>query len=190
MQTNSFSDWRSLPRRYIFHSPFSLGHSVRPFALQKTAREFPKVVQVGRFLELNVTCLTELLSRDDIQVLTEYDVAQSAVHWLEHAYEQRQAYIQQVMSCVRCPLMTSKELMTLVRKAGFLMDDDAVKHSILESNWYRNLVESGHPPPSSYAVPRPRSSLLNNVNAHGSQEVDSVVTASMKPVSIRLHALH
>ena len=93
------------------------------------------MVKSPAFLNLAWDSLVQLLSRDDLPVTSEYDVADAATTWLRHDEEDRLAYTARVMASVRLSLMTSEELFKLTRQAEFIFKNEEVQNMFLVANW-------------------------------------------------------
>lgn len=81
---------------------------------RKAAAAFQEILHSKRHLHYTKDQLCLLLSRDDLKIFKESDVFSAACEWLLYAWDARQEWEGQVMSCVRFKLMSPCEMNDLL----------------------------------------------------------------------------
>ncbi|KIH46640.1 BTB And Kelch [Ancylostoma duodenale] len=94
-------------------------------------KNFVLVSRSEAFLELSLDEVTELLSKDDLHVISEKDVFNAAIRWIEHSSE-RTKTLEKIISCVRLHLLDK----------DFLVNNVARHPIILRSKRCREMVRS------------------------------------------------
>lgn len=98
-------------------------------------KDFNVATRTLTFLDFDVNYVISLLSHDDLPVRSELEVADAAIRWLCHRELQRAVFIPSVVSCIRLPLLTTKDLFQIMTAAEFIFKDDRVRNMFLEANW-------------------------------------------------------
>ncbi|CAN7994822.1 unnamed protein product, partial [Ixodes hexagonus] len=80
-------------------------------AFQFLVEHFDNVIRCREFLDLGIGELTALLKSDVLSTSCELNVYVAALAWLHHDYEKRRSLEEQVMDCVRFPLIDDQTLM-------------------------------------------------------------------------------
>ncbi len=102
---------------------------------------FPEVSKKEEFLNFTVDQLKELMSKDQLNVQSEFEVFEALMNWIEQDKESRQKYIADLVNQVRLPLLSVKELLQDVGKNPLVLGDSkcvelllgAVEHHLLPS---------------------------------------------------------
>ncbi|CAN8022869.1 unnamed protein product, partial [Ixodes persulcatus] len=80
-------------------------------AFQFLVEHFDSVIRCREFLDLNLNELQALLRSDVLGTSSELNVYVAALAWLDHDYERRRSIEEQVLDCVRFPLIDDQTLM-------------------------------------------------------------------------------
>ncbi|KAK8788912.1 hypothetical protein V5799_021311 [Amblyomma americanum] len=80
-------------------------------AFQFLVEHFDSVMRCREFLDLTAAELCNLLRSDVLGTCSELNVFVAALAWLDHEYERRRSLEEQVLECVRFPLMDEATLM-------------------------------------------------------------------------------
>ncbi|XP_066268550.1 kelch-like protein 40a isoform X2 [Branchiostoma lanceolatum] len=98
---------------YKFADVFSID-SVRNQCLQCICRHFSKVVSTEGFCSLNVTQLTEIISRDELDVKEETAVWEAVVRWVQHCKKDRLRHLPSILPHTRFNLMTPYNMVAIL----------------------------------------------------------------------------
>uniref|UniRef100_A0A670J4T3 BACK domain-containing protein n=1 Tax=Podarcis muralis TaxID=64176 RepID=A0A670J4T3_PODMU len=85
-------------------------HDLESAAENFVLRNFAHVTRTPKFLDLPASQLVHFLSSDALYILNELEAFQGAVRWLEADREGRMDHAEQVLRCIRFPLMSTREL--------------------------------------------------------------------------------
>ncbi|XP_062993532.1 kelch-like protein 33 [Elgaria multicarinata webbii] len=96
-------DVLSFARAYGLHD---LENTAENFVL----RNFAHVIGTAKFLDLPVNQLVDFLSSDALYILNELEAFQGAIRWLDADRAGRMDCAEKVLSCIRFPLMSTREL--------------------------------------------------------------------------------
>ncbi|XP_024858188.1 kelch-like protein 7 isoform X2 [Kryptolebias marmoratus] len=102
-------------------------------------RHFTKVVQFEEFPRLDVTRLVKLLQHDDLTDCTEEEVYDAASLWLRHDLPGRQQHLEEVLSCVRFPLISQTFLLRTVQPEPMIQDNPKCLSMLLSAMGYHLL---------------------------------------------------
>lgn len=80
-------------------------------AFQFLVEHFDNVMRCREFLDLTAAELCSILRSDELGTRSELNVYVAALTWLDHDYEKRRSLEEQVLECVRFPLMDDDTLM-------------------------------------------------------------------------------
>ncbi|XP_037938704.1 kelch-like protein 5 isoform X2 [Teleopsis dalmanni] len=70
-----------------------------------TCQNFMQVCKNQEFFQLNASQLGQLISSDDLNVLSEQDVFYSLMSWIQHDAKNREQHIPELLALVRLPLL-------------------------------------------------------------------------------------
>ncbi|XP_028559018.2 kelch-like protein 33 [Podarcis muralis] len=85
-------------------------HDLESAAENFVLRNFAHVTRTPKFLDLPASQLVHFLSSDALYILNELEAFQGAVRWLEADREGRMDRAEQIIRCIRFPLMSTREL--------------------------------------------------------------------------------
>ncbi|KAH8030223.1 hypothetical protein HPB51_006655 [Rhipicephalus microplus] len=80
-------------------------------AFQFLVEHFDNVMRCREFLDLTAAELCSILRSDELGTRNELNVYVAALTWLDHEYDKRRSLEEQVLECVRFPLMQDATLM-------------------------------------------------------------------------------
>ena len=95
---------------------------------------FLEIIDSQKFKELDSHTVCALLSRDDLRVEYEADVATAAFLWLNHS-DERLTYAEGILLCVRFLLLTTFEIMSLGNQFKDLVQNDTIRQILHETLW-------------------------------------------------------
>ncbi|CAH1781957.1 unnamed protein product [Owenia fusiformis] len=107
------------------------------------------------FLNCSFSQLCELLSRDDIHVISEIDVFYAAFAWLNAKRSERMMHAVDVMKCIRFMLMSPEEIATHVETTHVLKIPE-IKAMVYQAVRYHALLNTGSSLASVVKVPHQR----------------------------------
>ena len=99
------------------------------------ASHFKTISRTGEFTKLSPDCVVRLLSRDDLVITSEAEVATAAVRWLRENDDLRTACAARILGCVHFGDLSPDQLVALVGEDEALFVDQALREKILEANW-------------------------------------------------------
>lgn len=80
-------------------------HSLMRVAMDFTCQNFGQVCRNQEFFQLNPDQLSKLLSSDDLNVLSEHEVFEALVTWVQHDTETRNEHVPDLLALIRLPLL-------------------------------------------------------------------------------------
>ncbi|KAL0830632.1 hypothetical protein ABMA28_002774 [Loxostege sticticalis] len=86
-------------------------------ALEYTYQHFMQVVKHQEFLSLQTDQLASLLKSDDLNVVTEENVFESLMTWVQHDSANREQYLPTLLKLIKLPLLSSEYLIDKVELA-------------------------------------------------------------------------
>ncbi|XP_028175970.1 kelch-like protein 5 isoform X1 [Ostrinia nubilalis] len=86
-------------------------------ALEYTYQHFMQVVKHQEFLSLQMDQLASLLKSDDLNVITEENVFESLMTWVQHDSANREQYLPTLLKLIKLPLLSSEYLIDKVELA-------------------------------------------------------------------------
>lgn len=86
-------------------------------ALKYTYQNFMQVVKHQEFLGLQSDQLSSLLKSDDLNVVTEENVFESLMTWVQHDSANRENYLPTLLKLIKLPLLSSEYLIDKVEQA-------------------------------------------------------------------------
>ena len=125
---------KALAKRYSYFKLFSNAHKF-------TMRNFKEVVLCDEFDSLSFDEVKDLLSDENICVRSEEDVYEAAIKWLK-AFDNRDVYTAEVITCVRLPVLSPNYLEVHVVTNGFLKSDPDCQKMLKEAIHYASSPSS------------------------------------------------
>ncbi|TRY83553.1 hypothetical protein DNTS_016263 [Danionella cerebrum] len=116
-------------------------HQLCLAATKFICQHFEEVCVTEEFLELTHSELDEIVSSDDLNVLSEETVFFAIESWVKYESAERQQYLGQLLHCVRLPLLSVKFLTRLYEANHLIRDDHACKHLLNEALKYHFMPE-------------------------------------------------
>ncbi|XP_062611452.1 kelch-like protein 1 [Saccostrea cucullata] len=136
--------------------------------MRRIGKNFINVKELPSFFELDVDTLCLILSQDTLSTDSEFDIFCSAISWINHHnFEYRMQYLEKIMSHIRFPLMSRKELFCCFKLCPALKNVSKVVEMIAMANWIQTSYSLNEVDPLDNLVPRERNNL------HSSQSVSS-----------------
>ncbi|XP_026748878.1 kelch-like protein 5 [Galleria mellonella] len=86
-------------------------------ALEYTYQHFMQVVKHQEFLSLQADQLANLLKSDDLNVVTEENVFESLMTWVQHDSPNRESHLPTLLKLIKLPLLSSEYLIDKVELA-------------------------------------------------------------------------
>ncbi|CAK9290668.1 unnamed protein product [Gordionus sp. m RMFG-2023] len=112
-----------------------------------------KNLTADKFYALSPDRVCQLLSDDGLSVVSEVEVFIAAWVWLSADSWNRKKFIKKIMSCVRFPLFSARELYTAARE---LRNFPETWEFIFNANWYHSCVEFNSHDNLFFDIPKPR----------------------------------
>ncbi|XP_066287651.1 kelch-like protein 18 [Branchiostoma lanceolatum] len=109
---------------------------VRNRCLQWIGRHFAEVASSEEFCSLSVNQLTEIISRDELDVKEETTVWEAVVKWVQHSREDRLHHLPSILPHIRFNLLTSEDMAAILQHP--LVREDPGSSEII-----RNVVQRG-----------------------------------------------
>ena len=106
------------------------------FSPKMAAQNFLEVFKTHDFLLLTIERLCRLLSRDDLAITSELQVAEAGMVWAQHDLPNRKCHVSRILGCVRMCHMTPRELLDLACLDECVMNNLEAKQAILMTNWW------------------------------------------------------
>ncbi|XP_055336332.1 uncharacterized protein LOC129586879 [Paramacrobiotus metropolitanus] len=124
---------------------------------------FSEHVNGCHFLNWEVRWVLNLLSHEDIPIMTELEVFEAARLWINYRPEDRLDHIRAVLNCVRWTYMTAEEMVCCEREDPCLMNRSEAHELVADANWYKVMIQKGKkwhefdikPPRGAYASKHP-----------------------------------
>ncbi|RVE44844.1 hypothetical protein evm_010499, partial [Chilo suppressalis] len=135
-------------------------------AMEYTYQHFMQVVKQQEFLSLQAEQLASLLKSDDLNVISEENVFESLMIWVQHEIANREQHLATLLKLVKLPLLSSEFLIDIVEQACGNMPEcqplimEAVKWHLLPER--RALLFSHRT--------RPRTSTIGRLLAIGGMD--------------------
>ncbi|CAG9787729.1 unnamed protein product [Diatraea saccharalis] len=86
-------------------------------AMEYTYQHFMQVVKHQEFLSLQTEQLSSLLKSDDLNVITEENVFESMMTWVQHDIANREHHLATLLKLIKLPLLSSEYLIDIVEQA-------------------------------------------------------------------------
>ncbi|KIH50320.1 BTB And Kelch [Ancylostoma duodenale] len=115
-------------------------------------KNFALISHSDKFLELFTEYLVELLSKDELNVVSEEEVFNAAMRWIEHSPE-RTNVLERVLSCVRLHLLDKKVLVDKVARHPSILCSSRCREMVDEVKDF-HLVRGRKPKSSLHTRPR------------------------------------
>lgn len=80
-------------------------NSLMKVAMDFTCQNFSNVCRNQEFFQLNPDQLSKLLASDDLNILSEQEVFEALVTWVQHDTETRNEHVPDLLSLIRLPLL-------------------------------------------------------------------------------------
>ncbi len=110
---------------------------------QKYARKhFPEVKQSDEFMQLKSTSVGELISSNELGVLSEEDVFEAVILWVKYNPEARVEYLPLLIEHVRYELLSSNFVLKHVAEEDLLKSNQRCKDFIIEALKYHLMSPS------------------------------------------------
>lgn len=84
---------------------FNNCNSLMKVAMDFTCQNFAQVCHNQEFFQLDAEQLSKLLASDDLNVLSEHEVFESLVNWVQHDAETRNEHVPDLLALIRLPLL-------------------------------------------------------------------------------------
>ncbi len=144
---------------------------------QKYARKhFPEVKQSEEFTQLKAASVAELISSNELGVLSEEDVFEAVILWVKHDPENRVEYLPQLIEHVRYELLSSNFVRKDVAEEDLLKSNQSCKDFIIEALKYHLM------PPAERSNISGRQ-ITSRVRIGGPQSV--IIVGGQAPKAIR-----
>lgn len=106
-----------------------------------TLHNFQDVIDSEEFLLLPVEELCELLTSDELNVISEEDVFSSVMKWVRYNISERRERLKEVLKYVRLPLLSAKFLVGVVSADLLIKYDESCRELVDEAKNYLLLPE-------------------------------------------------
>lgn len=104
--------------------------------MEKICRKFRRFIENPAFYHLDIETVCFILSNDKLKIECENDIFDVAVRWLNNQDPaERAGFLDQIMACVRFPLMTQKQLFLCYKKCPMLRESPICREKITLANW-------------------------------------------------------
>ena len=103
---------------------------------------FTEVCQKDEFFQFTADQLKEMLAKDQLNTKSEFEVFQAAMSWIEQEKEERKQHLSDLMSQIRLPLLSAKELLQDVGKHPLVLGDPKCVRMLLEAVQFHMLPGS------------------------------------------------
>lgn len=141
---------------------------------QRYARKhFPDVRMSDEFLQLPLSSVVDLISSNDLGVLSEEDVFEAVVEWVKHDKEKRLVNLPELIQHVRYELLPSKYILEHVTEETLLAENPACKDFIINALKFRLMSPEE----------RARRETASRVRIGGPQSI--IVVGGQAPKAIR-----
>ena len=139
-------------------------------------KHFPEVRMSEEFIHLSSTTVIDLISSNDLGVLTEEDVFEAVIQWIKHDRDNRIEYLPSLIEHVRYELLTKDYVVKHVADEEILQSHPACKDFIINALKYRLLS------PSERAQ-QPGRENISRIRIGGAQSI--LVVGGQAPKAIR-----
>ena len=154
-------------------------HSCRDLLLdaQRYARKhFPEVKQSDEFMTLVSTDVVNLISSNELGVLTEEDVFEAVIMWVKHNRDDRFSHLAELIQHVRYELLSSNYVLKHVAEGNILKEHLGCKDFIIEALKYHLMS------PSERAS-MPGRQVVSRIRIGGPQSI--VIVGGQAPKAIK-----
>ncbi|XP_006816404.1 ectoderm-neural cortex protein 1-like [Saccoglossus kowalevskii] len=117
----------------IFNVSNVFSTNLRNYTLRFILNSFPKLTNHEDFLTLSLSMMVQILSDDRLNVMAEESVFLAASRWLAHDMESRAAYVDELMECVRFPLLHEKFLRKIMEKEPSVIKSQKCKEMVVQA---------------------------------------------------------
>ncbi|XP_077997610.1 ectoderm-neural cortex protein 1-like [Glandiceps talaboti] len=117
---------------------------LRDYTLKFIFKQFAKLIDDEGFLNLPLPVVTQILSDDRLNILAEELVFLAATNWLKYDPDTRSSYLDEVMDCVRFPLLHDKFLLGIIDDGSYIMKSATCKEMIEKAIQTKQLLSSKH----------------------------------------------
>ncbi|XP_043268337.1 kelch-like protein 18 isoform X2 [Venturia canescens] len=128
---------------------------------------FHQVAQSDEFLNLTFVNLKELVSRDELYVVSELQVFEAIIKWINHDVEQRVDHLAALLAHVRLPLLSPEILADRVAKENFVKSSHACRDLLDEAKDYHLMPDRRHLLASFKVRPRCCYKIMGHIFAFG-----------------------
>ena len=125
----AFADLHSCPDLFTASQRFAQKH-------------FPEVRVSEEFVHLEASTVIELISSNDLGVLSEEDVFEAVVQWVKHDKENRNCHLPDLIQNVRYELLSSNYILKHVAEEELLNSNPSCKDFIINALKYRLMSPS------------------------------------------------
>lgn len=106
-----------------------------------TLHNFQDVMESEEFLLLAVEQLCDIISSDELNVVSEEDVFSSVMRWVHFNTNDRSTYLKQILKHVRLPLLNARFLVGVVSSDLLIKSDEGCRELVDEAKNYLLLPE-------------------------------------------------
>ncbi len=156
----------------LYSCPDLLAESQR-FALN----HFPEVRMSEEFIQLTATNVIDLISSNDLGVLSEEDVFEAVIQWVSHNREERINHLPHLLGQVRYQLLPHQYILKHVTENELLKTCPSCKDFIINVLKYRLMS------PSERATAEGNSESVSRVRIGGPQSI--LIVGGQAPKAIR-----
>ncbi|XP_057338477.1 kelch-like protein 18 [Microplitis mediator] len=128
---------------------------------------FHQVSLSDEFLVLSFTDLQELISKDDLYVVSESQVFEAVVRWIKHNVEERLIYLPKLLILVRLPLLSPEYLVDHVAKEDLIRRSHECRDLLDEAKDCHLMPERKHLLESYRFRPRVCTNIIGHIFAVG-----------------------
>lgn len=105
-------------------------------------KHFPEVRMSDEFVHLPANTVIELISSNDLGVLSEEDVFEAVIQWVKHDRENRNTHLPNLIQHVRYELLSSNYILKHVAEEELLNSNPSCKDFIINALKYRLMSPS------------------------------------------------
>ncbi|XP_074096032.1 kelch-like protein 18 [Cotesia typhae] len=128
---------------------------------------FHQVSLSDEFLVLSVTDLKELISKDDLYVMSESQVFEAVIRWIKHNVEERLILLPKLLILVRLPLLSPEYLVDHVAKEDLIRRSHECRDLLDEAKDCHLMPERKHLLESYRFRPRVCTNIVGHIFAVG-----------------------
>ncbi|CAD6208067.1 GSCOCG00010341001-RA-CDS [Cotesia congregata] len=128
---------------------------------------FHQVSLSDEFLVLSVTDLKELISKDDLYVMSESQVFEAVIRWIKHNVEERLIHLPKLLILVRLPLLSPEYLVDHVAKEDLIRRSHECRDLLDEAKDCHLMPERKHLLESYRFRPRVCTNIVGHIFAVG-----------------------